>query len=435
MSELSIQTFSVDVTPPVGDYLCGGPRGISIGVETPLWLRGIIFDDGQARCLIASIEYCYLVGSSYARLLEAMARGAALATTQVTLHATHIHDAPVIDEDAQKVVASMVPGLFNEKSFSKIEADVYAAVHRASHSPAAKVASVGYAEQAVADFASYRRIIGSDGTCRSRWSICEDRTLRDAPIGKIDSMLRSVVFFGQADRPLASIFLYASHPQVSDGRQLYSGDTCGLAIDLFQQAHPGVFPLYFTGCAGDITAGKFTTADKIGNREIFGHRLFEAMRSAFAKVSPEKLHSFSWRNQSFQIPLSNEVKPADHWQGFLANPDLSPGGIWRKTVAAGKLRRLKLQMNEYPFRASRLRVNTTDILFLPAEMLLEYQLYAHSIAPGQLAVAAYGDSFLGYVPTDECFVQGGYEADPMCTEIGRGAEPLIKQHLRRILTT
>ena len=71
-----LRTFAVDVTPPLGDYLCGGLHGRSVGVESPLWLRGLIFDAPGLRCVVASIEFCYLVGRSHERLLAAIADAA-----------------------------------------------------------------------------------------------------------------------------------------------------------------------------------------------------------------------------------------------------------------------------------------------------------------------------------------------------------------------
>ena len=63
-----------------------------------------------------------------------------------------------------------------------------------------------------------------------------------------------------------------------------------------------------------------------------------------------------------------------------------------------------------PFVLSRLRLNSISILHLPGEMFIEYQLRARAMRPRQpVAVAAYGDDGLWYVPTKEEYPAGGYE--------------------------
>ena len=66
-------------------------------------------------------------------------------------------------------------------------------------------------------------------------------------------------------------------------------------------------------------------------------------------------------------------------------------------------------------------------------MIVDYQLYAKDAFQGDLAVAAYGDSFLNYVAIDASFPQGGYETEPEWTEVGPGIEGVIKAAIAEIL--
>ena len=61
MSNLTLKTFEIDVTPPVGGYLCGGFHPPSVGFESPLFLRGAVLSDGRTSVVLAAIDYVYLV--------------------------------------------------------------------------------------------------------------------------------------------------------------------------------------------------------------------------------------------------------------------------------------------------------------------------------------------------------------------------------------
>src|SRR5262245_25530424 len=100
MGLVSIHTFHIDATPPVGDYLCGSLHMRSIGLEQPLSLRGLVFTEGDKRYVLAAVEFCYLCGRSQRRLEEALAAGAKTTRDRVGLQSVHTHDAPLVDEEA-----------------------------------------------------------------------------------------------------------------------------------------------------------------------------------------------------------------------------------------------------------------------------------------------------------------------------------------------
>ena len=66
---------------------------------------------------------------------------------------------------------------------------------------------------------------------------------------------------------------------------------------------------------------------------------------------------------------------------------------------------------EMPIPITRLRLNEdVDILHLPGETFIEYQLYAQEIRPQAfVAVAGYGDLGPGYITLARSFAEGGYE--------------------------
>jgi hypothetical protein len=73
-----------------------------------------------------------------------------------------------------------------------------------------------------------------------------------------------------------------------------TSDFCGLARDKRQSDDPAVFQVYFTGCAGNITAGKYNDGAK-ENRPVLRDRIYEAMRAAWQDTARHAVTGWEWR--------------------------------------------------------------------------------------------------------------------------------------------
>ncbi|HWB53583.1 MAG TPA: hypothetical protein VG722_05300 [Tepidisphaeraceae bacterium] len=408
--------------------------GHAKGIEQPLSLRGIILGANNTLYVVAAIDFCYLAGRAQRRLEEALARGAGISVEQVALQSNHVHAAPLIDEESHAILAEFGYSVHNEAYFRQVLNHAENAVANAITQQGTTIGGISFIQHPVSEFASTRRVLDADGNCHVRFSICDDQAIRNAPEGKIDPLLRQIVFFDSQSSPVAALSFYASHPQVSDRRLLISGDTIGLATDLFERTYPGVFPIYFTGAAGDVTAGKYTTTNLDRNRLVFGVRLFDGMDGAFRRANPQPLTHVGWTTVRFDVPLSEIPQPPNHFEDILRVkvPNPAESGLFHHYLASMKLYRLRQALNVYPSRISRLCLGDIQVLFLPSEMIVDYQFYANSKLGRKSAVAAYADGFLKYVATDECFDQGGYEVRSQWTEVCRGIEPVIKNAIDRI---
>lgn len=174
MKAFSIRTFKVNVTPPVGDYLCGGMNQPSLGVETPLFLRGLILSTNETRYAIAVVDFCYLAGRSHQRLQKALAEAACIPDAQVTLHSTHVHDAPLINEEAHELIPGEAGALHNETYFQCVLGDTQAAVVRAMTHAGVAINSIAFSQHEVKQFASSRRVLDDNNRSHTRWSRCKN---------------------------------------------------------------------------------------------------------------------------------------------------------------------------------------------------------------------------------------------------------------------
>src|SRR5205823_150017 len=88
-----------------------------------------------------------------------------------------------------------------------------------------------------------------------------------------------------------------------------------------------------------------------------------------------------------------------------------------------------------PIELTSLRLNDdVDLLHLPGECFIEYQLFAQEQRKdGFVAVAAYGDGGPWYVPTAKAYGEGGYE--PSAAFVDPESEGLLRDGIGRLLKT
>src|SRR5690606_15207578 len=128
--------------------------------------------------------------------------------------------------------------------------------------------------------AGTRRVMGPDGkVALVRYSRSKGGAAREAPEGLIDPYLKTLSFW-DGETPVAALHYYATHPMSYYGDGRVTPDFCGLARSKRQAEQPEVFQVYFTGCAGNITAGKYNDGTP-KMRPILRDRIHAAMVQAW----------------------------------------------------------------------------------------------------------------------------------------------------------
>jgi hypothetical protein len=231
------------------------------------------------------------------------------------------------------------------------------------------------------------------------------------PEGPIDPVLRTISL-GRSSKPLVRLHYYATHPQTFCCEGTVTSDFAGAAREAFEKSD-GAFQVYFTGCAGDITAGKYNDGT-LKARTALAARLEQAMRLSAKDTQWMPAGKVRWRAAGMRLPPK-----LSKWSG-------SESEQYRAAIVEGFAKRTE------PLPASSLRIGRATIVNLPGEPMLEFQNFAGSVAGGGfVAVAGYGDISPGYLCTDEAHRQGGYE--PSAANAGPGTEALVKKVIRELL--
>jgi hypothetical protein len=327
----------------------------------------------------------------------------------------HQHNAPFVCAEARAAAAKHedLPRIFDPDFVQRCLERAQQAVQAALRAPR-RITHIAHGEATVREVASNRRV-ARDAAGRvhtMRLSSCTDPKLVALPEGTIDPDLQTVAFY-DGDEKVVSCHYYATHPMsyYRDGR--VSSDFCGLARKRRQQEEPGCTHLYFTGCAGNVAAGKYNDGSR-ANRSVLTQRIYDAIVASERALRPQPLMSAAWRTESV-LPDPSPATEELTLEAAIANPHSS---VTDRLIAAFRLGWHRRVARGEPLALSCLRLDEISILHLPAEMFVEYQLRARALHPDRpIAVAASGDGGPWYVPTREEYANGGYEVgNAFCPE-------------------
>lgn len=403
---LHLARFQCDVTPPLGHPLCGGLVEPVRGVDDPLELRGVVLMGDGAPIVLAALDWCGLRNHAHMNWRDALAKAAHTVPENVALQCVHPHDAPFADLEAQRLLEQYpgAPQSLDRKFFDRV-VNQSAEALRTALKKTERFDSIGVGAAPVQQVASNRRILGSDGKVKFvRYSATKDPVIRDEPEGLIDPILRTLSFW-QGDHPLAALHYYATHPMSYYGSGRVSADFCGLARRKRQEDDPRIFQIYFTGCAGNIAAGKYNDGTP-SNRPVLRDRIYEGMRQAWKATWTQPVKGWAVRVEKVRFPPRREASFQERDSlAVLGDANASTARRANAAFQLGWLKRL-----ETPILISCFELGSARILHLPGEPFVEFQLHAQKVgSPREIFVAGYGDDGPGYIPTAEAYDQGGYE--------------------------
>jgi hypothetical protein len=210
--------------------------------------------------------------------------------------------------------------------------------------------------------------------------------------------------FFDGERPLAYLHFYAMHPQsyYGDGRVTY--DVPGLARQRLEE-ESGVAQIYFSGCGGNITMGKYNDGTPEA-RGALADRLYDAMARSLRSIRRQAAAPIVWKTSEVRLPLrSGKEFEEGEARRLLADAGAPSASRMKAAMLLSWIERVKAGR---PVEIACLRMGPLRILSLPGEPFVEYQLWAQQQCPDQfVATAAFG---MCYVCTDQAYTdQGGYE--------------------------
>jgi len=430
-AEYQLAVFEADITPPLGHALMGGGIAPAKEIADPLHAQGIALLGAGAPIVWVSLDWCEVRNDAYDRWRTVLAEAADTTPSHVLVASIHQHDAPVADFEAQHLLDSVgLEKALCDTAFVEAAIQRTAEALRAALQTPVAITHYGIGEARVENIASNRRVVLPDGTVNyHRGSATKDPAMQALPEGEIDPMLKTLSFWNGSEA-VAAMSFYATHPMSYYGTGAVSADFIGLARARRQADTPGVRQLYFSGCSGDVTAGKFNDGDP-ANRAALATRLHAAMAQAWDNTERHPLDAITLRTADLHLPLKESRGFSEEdMRHTLGNTSatifdrcLAAMGLsWRKRVAAGQ-----------PIEVAAVDFGKAQFLMLPAEAFVHYQLAAQAMRPDQtIFTAGYGESAPGYIPSAAATAEGFNDAHSWCW-VGPGAAEQMHHAMRLAL--
>ncbi len=434
--------FSTEVTPPLGHPLMGGGIAPAQRVDDPLFASGFVLLGSEKPIVLAAVDWCEIRNDAYERWRTELARAAGTDAERVLVTSVHQHDAPIADLEAQRLLdahkaAGRICDLeFHERTVQRVARDVREASRKAR-----PLTHIGVGQAKVQNVASNRRYVGAEGKpAFDRTSATRDANVRDQPEGAVDPWLKTLSFWsgdrlgeGLGDGPVLALSCYATHPMSYYGKGGVSSDFVGLARRKRQAEEPNTVQVYASGCSGNVTAGKYNDGSP-DNRAVLADRIAQAMALAWKETKRRPLGQVAFRTTPIALPPRNDAgfTPDDLQQRLRT--DRRPFGqclaalglSWRKRRDAGRF--IDLPVVDF---------GVAQLLLLPGESYVEYQLYAQSIAaklrPDSLLMTmGYGECAPGYIPIEQAWQENDSNLRDWCW-VAPGAERVMKGAIEHAL--
>ncbi len=366
-------------------------------VRLPLCARAVVVQKGDRRVAVVALDLLGLSGKAVGGMHQFKQQAAAAAghifrPDQLILASSHTHSAPE---------SAALTDLFQTEAFKnwvrQLAQGIGAAVRTAAGSMQPCRLMVG--RQPTPGMTVNRRIRTTKGIASVRRQLPPETVI--GPEGPNDDCVRVAAFVDRSGRPVAMLVNFTTHPVLEMCIKQVSPDYPGEMCLELQRRHPGAVPLFLQGACGNINPP--TMERSPANARQYGQRLAESVDKTLGDLEPIDGGELALRWKTIQLPVRN---------------------------LAGELQPEPLET-----QIAALRVGGAALVFLPGEPFVEIALAVREASPfGFTAVVGYTEDYIGYIPTDRAFRNGGYEIGPgRWSRVAAGSEPIVCKEAIQLL--
>lgn len=401
MGCLRVGFSRVDVTPPVGSPMGGfAARYLPAqGVHDPLYARALVASDGEETIGLVSADVLTLPRGTVDAVRKVTAASTGIPGSNIMLAATHTHSGPeTIGLTAELRSRTVAPYM------RLLERDLAGALYMAWRRMSEAQVGVGGGSVAV-------------GFNRRRAD------------GVVDPEVAVARFDTPGGQPLGALVNYACHAVVLGHTNLelsadYPGQVCN-ALD--EAKGPGFTGLFLNGACGDINPvsskgyacpGGFRDVERIGSilawealkvlEETKTSQEAEVgMASEVLKLQPRKP---SPREAEGQVQMQRRRIAELKAKGIEESQLLAELAILKYFCKNLEEAQKPRSEGAQAVEVQAIRIGDAVLVGIPGEAFAQIglRIKAESSRKGVLVVG-YANGFVGYIPTEEAFQEGGYE--------------------------
>lgn len=381
----------IDITPPIGTDLTGyiARGGPTIGVHDPVYAKALVLDTGETQAALLTVDILGLHLPFVTSVRTAIEQRCGIPATQIMITCSHTHAGP-----ATMLLEGC--GAIDEGYLARLQQGLVDVTHQAWMQRRPARFGVGHGQVTM-------------GVHNRR-----------NPGAIIDPDLGILRVEEETGRLLAVVLNYTCHPTCLTGEnRLVSAEYCGYATAAIERA-TGAITLFITGAIGDVGPAQrgWAVLEQIG-----GALATEALRRLpdIAVADWNRLHA---THQSVALPLQPLptvealAQMIAEIQQRLADSELMQqpyqpqiqGAMlaWATTTLAQVANGSAATTVTTELQA--LRLGDLTLVSAPGELFVELGLaIKQGAAVEQLFICGFGNDNIGYIPTPQAYLQGGYE--------------------------
>ena len=400
--ELSAGFASADITPEIGASIPGGFRpNPSKGVRDPLYAVACVVTDGVAPIALVGIDELFIGKETVAAARARIQKATGIPGASVLVAASHTHTGgPVLS-----CLGNEGDAAYEEK----VAAGIAKAVEDAWTARKPVEIGIGLGRE---DSISYnRRFLMKDGKEITHpgkpGSKFHDQIVR--PAGPIDPDVGVLAARAPGGAVQGVVVNFACHCTVVGGN-LFSADYVAYLRKNLKAAYgPNVEVVFLNGACGDITQ-----VDNMAPSKDFGPEHAAMMGEKLAAEAVRTISRMTWlksltnavATETVPVRIRPEPDPAAEKPAFGLGE--GPDEVYlaeRKKVAEERERQPVL-----PCEVQGLRIGPLGIATNGSEYFAEYALRLKAASPTRYTwFVELANEYIGYVPTAQAFVGGGYE--------------------------
>jgi neutral ceramidase len=238
---LTAGSAKVDITPPIGIWLCGwlARDRPSTDIADNLYAKAVVIDDGRTKIVVVTTDLLKTYPDVNKSMKEEIYQRTGLDADHVLITASHTHFSPCIGLDSDKPYVN---------DYTKtVIAKIAGLVERADRNR--QPVWIGCASGKASDLTFNRRVVGADGTIQMHWRMPGDTT--GMTFGPIDPEVGVIRFDNHKGELVASLINYSTHP-VCGMNEMYSisADYPAYTMQLIERIEGGV-SLFSLGASGN----------------------------------------------------------------------------------------------------------------------------------------------------------------------------------------
>lgn len=393
---------SADISPETGANIPGGFRANpNKGVRDPLYAVACVVSDGSTPIALVGIDELFITKPTVARARERIDKNTKIPAGNVLIAASHTHSGGPIagalgSEEDPSYQTKVADGI------AKAVEDAYAAMQTAE-------VGIGLGKEDTISF--NRRFLMKDGKEATHpgkpGTKNHDQIVK--PAGPIDPDVGVLAVRKPGGAVLGVVVNFACHVTVIGGN-LVSADYVGsLRKGLKEVYGPSTEIVFLNGACGDITQ-----VDNMSTAKEFGAEHSAMMGTKLAAETVRTINRMTWLKTLTNAAASVTVPVAIRSEPNPASESPSFGlGSGNDDVYASERKKVAEEREKSPVidcEVQGLRIGPLGIATNGSEYFVEYSLRMKAASPHQYTwFVELANEYIGYVPTAQAFVGGGYE--------------------------